>query len=390
MLRIRSFGALAVLAAFAIAPIAYADVQSALPSTSKWLCMAPDGTPVSSNTREDIVFADCVNAVNRTKLNHKIIGAGYEIRYIKPPETEPVTPAPAPPTPAPVTPPVTPPPATPPPPAPVPPVVQQPIRINVGGGAYTDSAGNVWAADTGVNGIPDLQTGVVVTNTKDPGLFLDFRYDFTADPEITYAIKVANGAYRVDLFSSEMYFVDARAGAGQRKFGVKAEGQLMVTGWDLYAEAGARQAVSKSIQVTVADGELNLEFVHETENPTIAAIAVYPAASAPALPTAPTPPTLVVPPPPVTPPVPAPATGSAKLSWVAPTTNTDGSTLSDLSGYEVLYGTQSPTIVIDAPGAITSYEVNNLPAGTWKFAVRARNSAGTLSALSAIGTKTIP
>src|SRR5262249_36957283 len=39
-----------------------------------------------------------------------------------------------------------------PPPPPPPPPTFTPIRVNAGGGAFTDPSGNVWAADTGFNG----------------------------------------------------------------------------------------------------------------------------------------------------------------------------------------------------------------------------------------------
>lgn len=85
------------------------------------------------------------------------------------------------------------------------------------------------------------------------------------------------------------------------------------------------------------------------------------------------------------------ATGSATLSWVPPTANTDGSALT-LSGYQVLYGRGandlSQTISITNP-SLSSYVVENLTAGTWYFAVVAVNGAGVTSAPSNVASKTI-
>ena len=94
----------------------------------------------------------------------------------------------------------------------------------------------------------------------------------------------------------------------------------------------------------------------------------------------------------VTAPAPAPVVGSATLTWTAPSQNTDGSTLADLAGYNVYYGT-SPTsltnkIAIANPGA-TNYTVGNLGSGTYYFAVSAYNVSGIESTPSNIGSKTI-
>lgn len=86
------------------------------------------------------------------------------------------------------------------------------------------------------------------------------------------------------------------------------------------------------------------------------------------------------------------ANGSATLSWAAPTQNTDGSTLTNLSGYRIVYGTSSSkldkSISITNPG-ITRYVIENLSPATYYFAVKAVTSAGTESALSNVSSKTI-
>lgn len=85
-------------------------------------------------------------------------------------------------------------------------------------------------------------------------------------------------------------------------------------------------------------------------------------------------------------------TGTASLSWQPPTQNSDGSALTDLAGYEVWYGSStsnlSQVIALSNP-SLSSYVVENLPTGTWYFAVVALNSRGGVSALSNTGSKTI-
>jgi hypothetical protein len=85
--------------------------------------------------------------------------------------------------------------------------------------------------------------------------------------------------------------------------------------------------------------------------------------------------------------------GSATLSWTPPTRNSDGSTLTNLAGYRILYG-NSPgaltrTVQVANPGT-SRYVVENLAAGTWYFAVRAYSTTGVESSTSNTASKTVP
>jgi hypothetical protein len=84
--------------------------------------------------------------------------------------------------------------------------------------------------------------------------------------------------------------------------------------------------------------------------------------------------------------------GSATISWVPPTQNTDGSPLTDLGGYRIYYGTSVAALTqvaeISNPG-ITTYMVQNLSPATWYFSLRAFRADGTESDPSNIVSKTI-
>ena len=84
--------------------------------------------------------------------------------------------------------------------------------------------------------------------------------------------------------------------------------------------------------------------------------------------------------------------GSATLSWTAPTENTDGSTLSSLSGFRIRYGTNATaltqTIVINN-ASVTTYVVEDLSPATWFFAVTAVTSTGVESTNSNVASKQI-
>lgn len=89
---------------------------------------------------------------------------------------------------------------------------------------------------------------------------------------------------------------------------------------------------------------------------------------------------------------PTPTVSEATLSWTPPDQNTDGSALTNLSGYRIYYGTSVNALdqVIDIPTVgITAYVVDNLTNGTYYFSIRAYNSAGAESALSNIVSDTI-
>ena len=86
------------------------------------------------------------------------------------------------------------------------------------------------------------------------------------------------------------------------------------------------------------------------------------------------------------------AAGTADVSWTPPTTNTDGSTLTDLAGYNIYYGTSpnalNQQVQVTTIG-VTNYVINGLTSGTWYFAVTAYTSTGTESSLSNVASKTI-
>lgn len=85
--------------------------------------------------------------------------------------------------------------------------------------------------------------------------------------------------------------------------------------------------------------------------------------------------------------------GSASLSWSPPTQNTDGSSLVNLAGYNIYYGTGpaalNAKVNVANPGA-TAFTVTGLASGTWYFALTAYSADGVESALSNVSTKVVP
>jgi hypothetical protein len=88
----------------------------------------------------------------------------------------------------------------------------------------------------------------------------------------------------------------------------------------------------------------------------------------------------------------ATATGSALLTWTPPTTNTNNTTLTNLAGFKIYWGTVRGTytnsVTIQNPG-LTSYLVDRLTPGTWYFVASAVNTQGGESPYTTVVSKTI-
>jgi hypothetical protein len=77
-------------------------------------------------------------------------------------------------------------------------------------------------------------------------------------------------------------------------------------------------------------------------------------------------------------------TGAVTLNWSAPQTNTDGTTITDLNSYKILYGRDAGNLSqsVSITSATQSTVIDNLASGTWFFAIVSVNKAGVESAPS--------
>ncbi len=88
----------------------------------------------------------------------------------------------------------------------------------------------------------------------------------------------------------------------------------------------------------------------------------------------------------------AAAQGSAKLSWIPPKSNSDGSKLTALAGYKIYYGTSPQYLqrIIDIKDpSVTEYTIENLPPYTYYFVITAYTADGSESSRSNIVSKTV-
>jgi hypothetical protein len=150
------------------------------------------------------------------------------------------------------------------------------------------------------------------------------------------------------------------------------------------AACASDQGVGSSAAAAASSGSLvapNVGVIDRT-------VAVTQGATPAATTTTSTPATAVASVPQPVPVTPAPiSTGSATLDWTPPTTNSDGSALTNLAGYTVYYGTSpdslTQSVKVSNPG-LTAYTLSNLTSGTWYFAVTSYSSTGVESTRSGV------
>jgi hypothetical protein len=170
-------------------------------------------------------------------------------------------------------------------------------RVNAGGPeiAAIDDAGVNWSADTVANNNEYLQepgsnttfsttinsTTNINTDNVPVAIFTTERYDSNpGPPNLTYAFPVSeNGNYEVRLYLMNGF--DGTSQPGQRVFNVTIEGNPypQLSGVDLSDRFGHKVGSVISTVVPVNDGEINISFLHDTENPLINGIEILEATS---------------------------------------------------------------------------------------------------------------
>jgi hypothetical protein len=144
-----------------------------------------------------------------------------------------------------------------------------PIRVNAGGGSYTDSLGQAWIADAGYQQGTNYSTIAAIASTFDAPLYRDLRY--SASGPLSYQFAVPNGDYTVNLKFAELYYT----AAGQRVFDVAINGTTVTSRFDVFASAGgANKALDLSYPVTVSGGVLAITLTPVTGQPAINALEI--------------------------------------------------------------------------------------------------------------------
>ncbi|MCC5835776.1 MAG: choice-of-anchor D domain-containing protein [Opitutales bacterium] len=164
-------------------------------------------------------------------------------------------------------------------------VVQDPIRINVGGPQYTDSEGKTWMADSFFVGGSAHNAGpITIAASADPSLYRTERW---GNNTFSYQIPVAPGEYDVKLHLAEIYYGvtlgEGQNQAGKRVFSVSIEGSNVLSNYDIWSDVGPATAVTQSFEaIAVQNGILSITVNVTKDNAKFSAIEVVPTASTPA------------------------------------------------------------------------------------------------------------
>lgn len=149
------------------------------------------------------------------------------------------------------------------------------LRINAGGGAYSDSLGNSWSADSGFQGGATYNSGAAIAGTSDSTLYQTVRYN-TGGP-VVYQVSVPNGSYTVTLKFAEPYFTSS----GSRVFNVALNGTTVQSNLDVFAASGGiDRALDLSFPVTVSGGQITVTLTAVVAAPMVSAIQVVPSSAA--------------------------------------------------------------------------------------------------------------
>jgi hypothetical protein len=153
------------------------------------------------------------------------------------------------------------------------------LRINCGAAEpYIDKAGNTWLADQGaepggkwgaVDGLTVDRGDLGIAGTDAPKIYETERYSMEG-----YKFTVPNGKYTVRLHFAETY--DGITVEGERVFSVTINDQTVLKDFDPFKEAGGYQkpAVKKIEDVNVTNGQLDIGFALNLQNPEINGIEI--------------------------------------------------------------------------------------------------------------------
>jgi hypothetical protein len=148
-------------------------------------------------------------------------------------------------------------------------VTFSPIRVNAGGGAYTDSLSQQWLADTGYLQGAANSTVSAITGTSDPTLYQTEHFSTTGT--LAYQFTVPNGSRTVTLKFAEIWYTSA----AQRVFNIAINGTTVLSNLDLFSAAGgANKAYDLSYPVTVSGGQVTVTLTAVTGYPKINAIQI--------------------------------------------------------------------------------------------------------------------
>jgi parallel beta-helix repeat protein len=141
-----------------------------------------------------------------------------------------------------------------------------PIRINAGGGQYTDPSGTVWSADTGYAGGFAYSVNSQIANTSSQALYRSCRWNSGV---LDYNFSVASGTRTVTLKFAETYFTSP----GRRVFSVWINGQQVIANLDIVGQVGMNTALDQTFTVQ-SSGQIAIHMVGSKDDPMVSGIEI--------------------------------------------------------------------------------------------------------------------
>ncbi len=114
-----------------------------------------------------------------------------------------------------------------------------------------------------------------IVNTEDDTVYKTER---TQNGGFSYTIPITNGTYTVRLHFAEIFHGAPGRGAGgsgKRVFSVEAEGSTIISDLDINDTVGPITAHIEQHDITITDGEMNLDFIDIVDQPKISALEIY-------------------------------------------------------------------------------------------------------------------
>lgn len=162
-------------------------------------------------------------------------------------------------------------------------------RVNAGGGGVSDAYLS-WDRDTKNKPSPyvnaergdnfvDKDRFHGVNNTTAPAdIFDKKRWDPEDGLGMAWDFPVSEArTYQVKLFFAETD--DNIDEEGERLFDIYIEDKLVLNDYDVYEEVGSQTATKKLFTVNVTDGNIDIDFKHEVDNPFVNGIEITPVAT---------------------------------------------------------------------------------------------------------------
>ncbi|MFC4871696.1 malectin domain-containing carbohydrate-binding protein [Negadavirga shengliensis] len=146
------------------------------------------------------------------------------------------------------------------------------LFLNTGANASVSYEGYSYLGESSVPIYFNTSNNRTATGISDIPLYQSHRFA----ENLSYRIPVPNGDYRVRTHHNEFYFgvTGPSAAAGQRVFDIFLEGQLVKENFDLYVEGGNEPFALTFYNVTVTDGNLDIDMFASANNASVSGISI--------------------------------------------------------------------------------------------------------------------